>query len=191
MSVAPLLPADTVVLYGGSFDPPHMGHQMACLYLLEGCGAQAVWLLPVATHPFAKRLSPFALRLAMCEALAQPFGGRVRVLATEAELGGAGHTFDLVCALQAAHPQQAFALALGTDLAAEVKSWHRWEALRRRLPICWLGRAGYPGPQALLMLPEVSSSAIRARCAAGEPLGGWVPVAVAAQIRENALYAGS
>jgi nicotinate-nucleotide adenylyltransferase len=101
---AALLPPATTVLFGGSFDPPHLGHQMACLYLLEGLGAADLWLLPAATHPFGKVLTAFAQRLLLCEALVAPFGGRATVQPIEAELGGAGRTFDTVCALQARHP---------------------------------------------------------------------------------------
>ena len=69
-------------IYGGSFDPPHMGHQLACLYVLEALAAEAVWLMPCFVHPFGKALSSFEHRFAMCEKLARPLP-RVTVSAAE------------------------------------------------------------------------------------------------------------
>ena len=190
-ATAALLPPATTVLFGGSFDPPHLGHQMACHYHLEGLGAADLWLIPAANHPFGKVLTAFAQRLQLCEALVAPFGGRATVQPIEAELGGAGRTFDTVCALQARHPERHFALALGADLAAELPRWHRAEALQQRLPLIWIGRGGsraLPEQPELLQLPQVSSSALRARRRAGGSLVGWVPQQVAARIEALGLY---
>jgi nicotinate-nucleotide adenylyltransferase len=171
------------VLYGGSFDPPHLGHQMACLYWLEGCGAEQIWLIPSATHPFGKPLSAFPRRQAMCQAMAEVFGGRVQVQSIEAELGGAGRTFDTVAALQQAHPGRQFALGLGTDLRAEVGGWHRWEELQARLPVSWVGRGSAADPQVPFGLPNISSRGLRARLAAGKSIVGLVPVGVGQLLR--------
>ncbi|RYF11993.1 MAG: nicotinate-nicotinamide nucleotide adenylyltransferase [Deltaproteobacteria bacterium] len=176
------------VIYGGSFDPPHMSHQISCLYLLEALGADSVWIIPSATHPFGKSLSLFSTRFAMCKLMAAPFAGRVTVMLTEQELGGNGHTYDTVCHLQALHPTRAFALAVGADILPETPRWHRWEALVERLSVVVLGRHGYPAPQAPLILPQVSSTQVRAMCKRGASLEGIVPKGVADFIAAHSLY---
>src|SRR6185312_8204226 len=112
------------VIYGGSFDPPHLSHQMTCLYLLEGLEADAVWIVPSHTHPFGKALSPFETRLTMCQWLAEPFAGRAQVLTVERDIGGAGRTYDTLVHLQAKHPDRKFALAIGADIVADTPKWH-------------------------------------------------------------------
>ncbi len=86
-----------VAIYGGSFNPPHVGHALVAAWLLWTRQADAVWLLPVFRHAFEKRhnkaLVPWADRLAWCEAFAQDVDPRVRVEAIEAErmyLAGGG-----------------------------------------------------------------------------------------------------
>lgn len=180
--------ADRTVLYGGSFDPPHLGHQMACLYLLEGLGADKIWLLPSDHHPFGKAMTPFAQRRRLCAAMAAALGPRVEICDVESRLGGAGHTYDTLCHLQAAEPQRRFALAIGADIVAELPRWYRWEAICARVPVAIIGRSGYPGPADGVQLPNLASSVLRQRRSAGQSLAGLVPVAVAVEIEAMQLY---
>jgi nicotinate-nucleotide adenylyltransferase len=181
--------AAKTVLYGGSFNPPHLAHQMACLYFLEGLGAAAVWLLPAFVHPFGKQLAPFAHRVAMSRLLAAPFGERVVVSEVEAELGGAGRTYDTVRHLVSSHPERSFALAVGADILGEVHKWYRWAELEALVPIVIVGRAGYPAKErAGIELPAIASTELRVRAARGESLQGLVPQSVADYIRAHDLY---
>ena len=52
-----------IALFGGSFNPPHVAHQLACLYVLETAVYDQLWMIPTARHPFAKALAPFPGRL--------------------------------------------------------------------------------------------------------------------------------
>lgn len=181
--------AGRTVIYGGSFNPPHMSHQLACLYLLEALEAQAVWLVPAANHPFGKPLAPFADRVAMCRLIAAPLGSRVTVSEVEQQLGGLGRTYDTLMHLMQTHPDRRFALAVGADILREVHAWHRWSDIEAALPVVVLGRAGHPHPRAMpVALPEVSSSMLRERLGHGESVEGYVPAAVARYLREHALY---
>jgi nicotinate-nucleotide adenylyltransferase len=179
---------DTTVIYGGSFDPPHMSHQMTCLYLLECLGAAEIWIIPSATHPFGKKLTAFESRYHMCGLLAAPFGERVKVLRTEETLGGAGRTYDTVLHLRQSHPQRKFALAMGADIAADTPRWYRWDDLVALLPIVVVGRSGYPHPHTPLQLPALSSRQVRALAGAGTSLRGLVPHQVARYITAQGLY---
>ncbi|MBI3178762.1 MAG: adenylyltransferase/cytidyltransferase family protein, partial [Deltaproteobacteria bacterium] len=114
------------VVYGGSFNPPHMGHQMACLYVLEALAAESVWLVPSRVHPFGKPLAPVEARVEMCRRMARAFGERVKVSLIEAQGEVSGRTYDTLDRLRRDHPQRRFALAIGADLVAETAQWYRW-----------------------------------------------------------------
>lgn len=176
------------VIYGGSFDPPHMGHQMACLSLLESLGADAVWLVPAFVHPFGKAMGAFEHRIAMCRLMAAPFGGRVVVSVAERDVGGQGRTYDLVTALQAAHLERRFALAIGADIMSEMARWHRWEALSAMLPIVVLGRSGYAAKSDTPDLPRIASSTLRAQLAQNQLAPGQMPCSVLGYIQAHKLY---
>jgi len=180
--------AGQTALYGGSFNPPHLAHQMACLYLLEGLGATSVWLLPTYVHPFGKELAPFEDRLAMCRLLADPFGERVRVSDIERRDGTTGYTYDTVCALRQRHPERLWTLAIGADILAETHRWHRWDDLVALVPVVVLGRQGTAAPTETLALPQVSSRDIRRRLRDGDPIDGLVPERVRAYLEARGLY---
>jgi nicotinate-nucleotide adenylyltransferase len=181
--------AGYTVLYGGSFNPPHIGHQMACLYFLEALAAGAVWLIPSRRHPFGKPLAPWEDRVELCELLARPFGERAVVSRVEGEAGLSGRTIDTVEHLAREHPTRQFALAIGTDILAETAAWHRWADIEAIARVVVVGRAGYgPADGEIVELPAVSSSEIRERVARGESIDGLVPAAVADYIAEHGLY---
>ncbi|MEM6731637.1 MAG: nicotinate (nicotinamide) nucleotide adenylyltransferase [Myxococcota bacterium] len=179
------------MIYGGSFDPPHVGHQMACLYLLEALGAASVWVVPAFVHAFDKSLSTFEDRVEMCRRMAAFFDDRVRVEPIERELDQGGRTLALIRALEARYPDRRFALAVGSDIISERTRWYRWEEIEATVPVVVVGRGGYDeAGGAPIELPEVSSTLVRERAKQGKTLIGLVPLAVAQFIEERGLYRG-
>ncbi|MFC1612058.1 nicotinate (nicotinamide) nucleotide adenylyltransferase [Myxococcota bacterium] len=177
------------VVYGGSFNPPHMGHQMACLYLLEALGAGAVWLLPTVHHPFGKNLAPFSHRVKMCQLMAHLFGNRVVVSEVEATPGTSGRTYDTLTRLHSENPGQRFALAVGSDILGETSLWHRWDDIVSMVPVIVMGRGGYPHEQAgPVELPPISSGDIRKRIHSGQGIDGLVPARITEYIERHGLY---
>jgi nicotinate-nucleotide adenylyltransferase len=179
----------TIAIYGGSFDPPHMGHQFACLHLLEALGAQAVWLIPAYEHFFGKRMSGFAHRLEMCERLALPFNGRVVVSKIEEELvrsGSRGKTYELIKYLQTQYPAQKFALVIGSDILQNTQTWFKWDEITQMLPIVVIGREGYEGGE--ISLPDISSTEVRSCLALRSSVQGLVPLSVLEYISAQSLY---
>jgi nicotinate-nucleotide adenylyltransferase len=178
-----------VALYGGSFNPPHVAHQLAALYVLETEPVDELWLVPVFKHPFDKALAAFEDRLEMCRRAAAALGARVRVSDCERQLGGESWTLRTVKALQEQHPATAFSLVVGADLQGELDSWHGAEELRALCPFIVVGRAGFPGGRGPAM-PAISSSEVRSRIAAGHPVDALVPRAVLDYIGQRKLYLG-
>jgi nicotinate-nucleotide adenylyltransferase len=84
-----------VALFGGSFDPPHVGHLLAADYVLATEPADELWFVPVLEHPFGKPLiGSYDHRVALCEQLAADLR-RARVSRAEQE-SGEGRTVDLL-----------------------------------------------------------------------------------------------
>jgi nicotinate-nucleotide adenylyltransferase len=176
-----------VAIFGGSFNPPHVAHQMAALYVLETAPVDELWLVPAVRHAFGKTLAPFADRLAMCERAAAPLGPRVRVSAIERELGEESRTLKTIRRLQQDHPGTSFSLVIGADLLGEVPSWFGGAELQRTVPFIVVGRAGF-STGATVELPAVSSRQVRAALAAGQDVSGLVPRAVLDYISAHNLY---
>jgi nicotinate-nucleotide adenylyltransferase len=167
-----------VVVYGGSFNPPHVGHAMVAGWLRWADRADEVWLLPAYAHPFDKALRPFGARVAACEALARLVGPWVRVEGIESTLPIPSYTVDTLDTLAARHPEHAFRLVVGADVITQVAAWKRWDRIVADYSPIVVGRTGWdPVPDAPTF-PEVSSTAIRARIAAGQSVDHLVPKAV-------------
>ena len=178
----------SIAIFGGSFNPPHVAHQMVCLLVLEAYPVDQVWVVPTFHHPFAKSLIDFEHRFAMCQLAMAPFGDRVEVSRIEAELGQAhSRTLDTLQALRSRHPEVSFRLVVGADILAERDKWYRWDEIERLAPPIVIGRAGYPS-ETRFELPAISSTEVRARLAAGQSAAPLVPSRVLEYIADQGLY---
>lgn len=179
-----------IALYGGSFDPPHLGHQMAALWVLETQPFDELWLLPAFEHPLGKPLVPFDQRLEMCRLAAAPLGPRVRVSDVERTLPGASRTLRTVKHLREIRPGDSFGLVVGSDLVDESRTWYGADELRALIPFVVVGRAGAEAeaPAGRLALPAISSTDARAAIAAGRRPSELVPRAVLDHIYARGLY---
>jgi nicotinate-nucleotide adenylyltransferase len=185
-----------VALFGGSFNPPHIGHQLLALTVLETRAVDQLWMVPCFRHRFDKALAPFPDRMEMCRRAMLALGERAQVSDIEGQLGGESRTLVTVSTLRAAHPGVDFQLVIGADLEAEVDSWYGAAELRRLISFIVVGRGGHgrhepddasAGPQ----MPAVSSTDVRARLGRGQPVNALVPRLVLDYIRERKLYGPS
>lgn len=182
-----------VAVYGGSFNPPHMGHVLAVAYTLAAQPVDEVLVVPCFQHPFSKELAPFEERLALCE-LAVGWLPNARVSRVEEELGGESRTLRTLEHLHAQHPDWEMRLLVGADILADTPKWHRFDRVIELAPLLVLGRRGVDetaAPEPLL--PEVSSGEVRAALGRGDPgaIAALMPRAVLAQILTRGLYGTS
>ena len=188
-----------VALFGGSFNPPHVAHQLVALTVLETENVDAIWFVPAFQHPFDKPLESFADRFRMCELAVAALGPRARVSDIEARLGGPSRTLRTVRTLMEEHPDLSFSLVIGSDLVSETDSWYGADELRRMLPFIVVKRsvvrpgvarqAGGPGTDPLcLTMPALSSTEIRAALRDGRSVAGVVPKSVLDYITPRGLY---
>lgn len=172
-----------VAIYGGSFNPPHVGHAMVAAWLVWTEQVDEVWLVPTFHHAFDKPLAPFERRLSACAALAGLIGPRVKVEAIEATLPAPSFTVQTLDALAARHPGVELRLVVGADVVPQLPMWRAWDQIADRYHPIVVGRAGFgPGDRGP-SFPAVSSTEIRRRLAAGERVDDLVPPVVLAAWR--------
>ena len=178
-----------VAFFGGSFNPPHIAHQLVSLYVLETAAVDELWWVPCLKHAFDKTLAPFAHRMQMCALAAAALGPRAQVSDIEGRLGGESRTLLTLKALRAERPDCEFHLVVGADIEPELPAWYGADELLASVPLIVVGRGGFDGGSRLAM-PELSSTEIRGRLAQGVPVSGMLPRAVEAYAREHRLYLG-
>jgi nicotinate-nucleotide adenylyltransferase len=180
-----------VAVFGGSFNPPHIAHVLACALVLSVEEIDRLLVVPAYRHPFAKALASFEDRATMCE-LAMSVVPRVEVSRVEQELGGESRTLRTLESLARAHPDWKLRLVMGADILTEAPRWFGFDAITRLAPPIVLGRAGVDASAApTALLPEVSSTQVRAAIARRDwgDVEKLVPRAVLDHVRARGLYA--
>jgi nicotinate-nucleotide adenylyltransferase len=179
----------TIAVYGGSFDPPHIGHVLVCAYVLAAQPVERLLVVPVGTHPFAKRLAPFEDRLHMCE-LALGDLRRIEISPIERELPGPSLTLRTLECLQDRYPGSRLRLVIGSDLVPETPTWFDYERVCEIAPPIVVPRAGYASPEAEgPALPDINSTDLRSRLRVGLPTSGLLSPSVADYAMQRKLYA--
>ena len=192
-----------VGLFGGAFDPPHSAHRALIEAALTALRLDSLLVLPTG-QPWHKQrdVSPVAQRLAMAQLA---FGDlpRVQVDWRETNRTGATYTVDTLRELHAEQPGTDFFLIIGQDQAQALQTWREWAVVVQLAIICVAMRPDASGtlPQFVppagleqrflpLFAPTmaVSATAIRARCARGDPVVGLVSDTVARYIALHHLY---
>lgn len=160
---------------------------MVCAWLLWTERADEVWLVPTFQHAFDKPLAPFALRLRFCRAMAADLGPLVRVQDIESRLPRPSFTLETLQALAAEHPQHELRLVVGADVLQQTEHWHRWDLIEERFKPILVGRDGFPPVADAPVFPGVSSTEIRARLAANQPVDYLLTRSVAALVGAGSL----
>ena len=181
-----------IALFGGSFNPPHVCHQMVAIWVATTRPVDAVWLMPTYRHAFGKSLVDFELRCQMVERLVEPLGDWAVLSRVEAELGVESRTIDTLEHLMAQRPEDELSLVVGADILLEAHKWKQFDRLETLATFHVVGREGYevPGRRLALELPDVSSTELRERLAAGdlEFCGERLPRRVLELILKAELY---
>lgn len=182
-------------LFGGSFDPVHVGHLLVAEAAAEALDAR-VRFLPAREQPF-KRSGHDASPAQRAEMLSLAVAGNPRLSVERIELGlpAPSYTVPTLRALAAREPGNRFALLLGADAARDIPQWFEVEALAGLADVVVFARPGAVVPdhawvQRVIPVPAVDLSAteIRARVAAGRSIRYLVPDAVREYIATHGLY---
>ncbi len=179
-----------LAIFGGSFDPPHLGHVLLAHYALLVTNVAEVIVAPTYAHAFGKSLTDFDHRIAMAK-LAFADLPRVRVDAIEGQLGGTSRTLRLVQELSRRHPGNDLRLLIGADILHEAEKWEHFDEAKQLAPLIVAGRPGFAHPgvgENAPCLPEVSSSDVRKQLACGADVHTRVPARVLTYIAKHGLY---
>jgi nicotinate-nucleotide adenylyltransferase len=185
-------------LFGGTFDPPHVGHLVTAVNVRYALDLDTV-ILMVANSPWQKNetrhITPAEDRLAMVQAAVADVEGLVAG-DHEIKRGGPSYTADTLRSLAVEHPGADFFTIVGDDAAAGLSTWERHQEVIACSQMVVVDRPGAPVelPPGVHWLHvevprlEVSSTDLRARVGDGRPLDYLVTEPVLAIIGERGLY---
>lgn len=191
-------PLRRVGLFGGTFDPPHVGHLVTAVNVRHALALDVV-ILMVANVPWQKEgsreITPACDRLAMVEAAVRDVPGLVPGR-QEIEHGGPSYTADTLSMLAADEPDAQLFTIIGDDAAAGLHTWTRWEEVVERSRLVVVDRPGEPVEldddidwiRVEVPRLEVSSTDLRARFTDGRPLDYLITPPVLDVIRSRGLY---
>jgi nicotinate-nucleotide adenylyltransferase len=188
-------------LYGGTFDPIHLGHLRAAETAREAVRLDLVAFLPSAVPPHrGGPISSPGDRLAMAR-LATASQPRFEAWDTELRRPGPSYTVETVSALLAERPSDSFVLVVGADTWPEMMSWREPERLLSLVDVAVVDRPGFPGENPRPPFPgarvvrraegpslPISATAIRERTLRGLSVRFLVPDAVDDYILARGLY---
>lgn len=137
-------------IYGGTYNPPHLGHLAAAKTAMEVLGLDKLLLIPAATPPHKALPEGTASpeqRLAMVEKMADAMGmpGRVAVSAMELEREGKSYTSDTLAAIHEQEPEAELWLLMGTDMFLTLQNWHEPGRILELAGVCAFGRSEQDG----------------------------------------------
>ena len=193
-----------VLVFGGSFDPPHKSHIQMLKSALKRLKPERAYVVPTFETPLKDTAAGRAedrlkmTRLAVREGLTKRERARVEVSTFELDRGRMTFTFETLRYFARKHLDAGLFFLLGSDTALHFRKWKRTSEIRSmcrfiigRRPHAPLSRSGLGLPQYEMLpgiFPDVSSTQVRARLLAGENVSAWVPTAVHKMISRSGLY---
>ncbi len=182
-------------IFGGTFDPPHVGHLIAAIDACDLLALDRLVFVPAAAQPLkgGAESASAAHRAAMTELMAA-VDPRFSVDRVEVDRGGLSYTVDTLRTFRAQWPQPdvSLVLLLGADAAAQFSKWKDPDQVRALASVTVLTRGGAATPPGLDAVPsrrvDVSSTEVRERVRAGKAIRGLVADAVADYIARHRLY---
>ncbi len=199
-------PKHKIAIFGGSFNPPHIGHVLAVQYVKSTTDFEGIFVIPCGNHAFGKNLLPFEHRLKMCQLAffnhRQPineFDG-IGYVQNNIVVSDIENTDEISYAIDTARrlktKLEAFKEGeielywiVGTDCAKEVDKWKNIEELKKLVTFHEVPRAETKFTFDLRsVLPCISSTEVRKRISEGKNVGEIVPRLVLDYIDDNKLY---
>jgi nicotinate-nucleotide adenylyltransferase len=177
-----------VGIYGGTFDPIHLGHLHVITQLIEKKLVDQLLVIPAGV-PLLRENAPIATgqqRRTMCQLaladLPDEIAAKVQVNPIEILRTGPSYAIDTVEAVAQNYPNDTIVLVIGQDAAEKLNQWHRIEDLREMVELLIIGRPGYIGDGVDIGALYIAATTIR------QGLSAEVSSSVATFIRENNLY---
>jgi nicotinate-nucleotide adenylyltransferase len=185
-------------IFGGSFDPVHLGHALVAQAALEELQLERLFIVPAARSPFKPDFMP-APPASRLQLLRLAFAGQSQIEIDELELerGGVSYTVETLRHYHARFDGAQLFYLMGADHLQQLPHWHEASELARLATFVVIPRPGevagsFPPPFSGIVLQgfplAVSSSQIRRRIQEGKPIDYLVPALVAEALRNSRLY---
>lgn len=145
-------------LYGGSFDPVHIGHLIVAECCREQAGLDRVLFLPASIPPH-KQGRPLADAVHRVEMLKLATGGHpgFAISTDEIDHGGVSYTVDTLTRLKHQHPDDVLLLILGPDALADLPTWREPERILALADVVAVERAGVDDVEMLVREPRLAA----------------------------------
>lgn len=188
-----------IALFGGSFNPVHIGHMMVAQYVAQFTPVDQVWMLVSPRNPL-KPDSPLAPDSKRLEMLELACAGDPQILASDFEfsLPTPSYTCNTLSKLKESFPHLSFSLLIGADNWLLFHQWRSWEEILTNYPIYIYPRPGYEIdseslPPSVTYLSEcptssLSSTFIRQAIRQGKNISHFLPAGVYNFILNHNLY---
>lgn len=186
-------------IFGGTFDPVHLGHLIVAEQCREQVQLEQVWFMPAA-HPPHKLNRPLTSVEHRLEMLRLAVGGHEAFVVSDLEtrLPVPNYTVQTLRRLREQFPEAEWFLLLGADSLCEFPTWYEPFAIAQMATLVVAARPGYTRPESLppefrvrwvqSPLIEISSTDIRQRIRQGRSIRYLVPRAVECYIAQQRLY---
>ncbi len=190
-------------IFGGSFNPPHLGHRKLAVTAADALGLDRVIVMPagIPPHKVPVAFAGAKDRVRMCELT---FAGdcRFEVSTLEIDRGSRSYTVDTLGVLREQYPGDELYLITGSDMLETFKQWYKWEEILSLAYVCTAVReksavldySGFTDEQRKRFIPveadpiEISSTQIRRMLADGGDVSAFLDGGVIEYIKENGLY---
>ncbi|MCI6640297.1 MAG: nicotinate (nicotinamide) nucleotide adenylyltransferase [Pygmaiobacter massiliensis] len=194
-----------LLLFGGTFDPPHIGHMQLLKHAIAAVQPDLVLVMPAGLPPHKRAFGTSGeLRFAMCADFLK-LDQRVRRSRYEISRPGKSYTAQTVEYLQKKYQGAEIYLAMGSDMLLSFTQWYRWQWLLQQVVLVAQSRdddetaAMQPAIRLLeqaggkvLFVPaqvlKLSSSELREKAAKGEDISPWLPDSAQRTVRRHHLY---
>ncbi|MFO7637852.1 MAG: nicotinate-nucleotide adenylyltransferase [bacterium] len=188
-------------VFGGSFNPLHLGHLLVAEDVRRRCRLDRVLFLagPRPPHKPARALAPWPRRQAMLR-LGLTDWPQLELTTIEERLAGPAYTVDALAALRRDRPGESLYLLLGADQYRTMAGWHEPTRLTELTRLVVMSRPGSPRPRLFPGHParrvrfipvievDLAGSDIRARLARGQSIRYMLPTSVQRYLRRHGLY---
>jgi nicotinate-nucleotide adenylyltransferase len=189
-----------IAIFGGSFDPIHLGHLHIAQQVLDMEAAKEVWFIPSGKHRFKQDtiLLDYPNRYSLIQKAIQN-NRQFKLLDLDNTGMGDGSTYELMQKLIAQYPAQQFTYLIGMDNLAQLPAWVNFTWLKQNLRFLIAVRPGYSADASITSQlehfnylnckpMEISSTSIRQKLISGQGIQGMVPPQLLVEITR--LYKG-
>ena len=198
---------ERIGIYGGTFNPPHMGHVHVVRHAIGTLCLDKLLIIPSNIPPHKELSKDSPTPTQRLQMLQMTFAGEEKTEISDVELrrGGISYTYDTVAQIRDAYPQAELTLLVGTDMLLSFDRWYRFKELLSEvtLAVCYRGdkeeksrilkkkeELEQHGADIVLMenpVIPISSTQLR-RMMAFDCAGEYLPESIRRYILENGLY---